>query len=184
LQFGDFNFIHEYKKAVQKMIQSEQAAILRSPYLEETAKEMRLRMMGDTETYFNSIFDESSHNALVESGQLRFSYKATLAALLINLYRDEPILQMPFSLLQKLMDIDEGLTLWRYRHAQMVLRMLGKKVGTGGSSGHDYLSKTAQRHQIFVDLHNISTLMIPRSHLPQLPREVIQALGFHFTYSK
>lgn len=38
------------------------------------------------------------------------------------------------------MDIEELLTLWRNRHAQMVLRMIGRKTGTGGSSGHQYLS--------------------------------------------
>ena len=181
LQWGDFNFLSEYKKAVSNMIRQEQASILNSPYLDDHSKEMRLKMMGDTETYFTNIFDETKHQELVDEGKLRFSYKATLAALLINLYRDEPILQMPFKLLQKLMDLDENFTLWRYRHAQMVLRMLGKKVGTGGSSGYDYLQQTAHRHHIYIDLHNISTLMIPRSHLPVLPPETVKALGFYYT---
>ena len=61
------------------------------------------------------------------------------AALLITLYRDQPVLQLPFRLLTALMDVDEPLTLWRYRHALMVQRMIGVKIGTGGSSGHDYL---------------------------------------------
>jgi tryptophan 2,3-dioxygenase len=38
-------------------------------------------------------------------------------------------------LLTLLMDIDEMLALWRYRHALMVQRMIGVKIGTGGSSG-------------------------------------------------
>jgi len=109
------------------------------------------------------------------------SYKATLAALLINLYRDEPILHNPFNLLQCLVEIDEQLTTWRYRHTQMVLRMLGKKIGTGGSSGYDYLHATAVKHHVFADLHNISTLLIPRSELPELPTELKQNLGFHFS---
>ena len=49
------------------------------------------------------------------------------------------------------MDIDQALTSWRYRHSQMVLRMLGNKVGTGGSSGHAYLHETAVKHHIFKD---------------------------------
>ena len=60
------------------------------------------------------------------------------------------------------MNIDELLTTWRYRHAQMVMRMIGNKIGTGGSSGHDYLVATAEKHKIFKDLHSISSLLIPR----------------------
>jgi tryptophan 2,3-dioxygenase len=87
---------------------------------------------------------------------------------------------MPFELLSKLMDVDESLTSWRHRHSQMVLRMLGKKIGTGGSSGHEYLANTAVKHQIFTDLYNVSTLLIPRSELPELTPEIKQHLGFYF----
>ena len=84
----------------------------------------------------------------------------------------------------ELMNIDELLTNWRYRHAQMVLRMIGRKVGTGGSSGHEYLTKTAEKHKIFKDLSNISSLLIPRSELPDLPKEMLDTLGFHYTLEK
>jgi len=79
------------------------------------------------------------------------------------------------------MDIEEMLTLWRNRHAQMVLRMIGRKTGTGGSSGHQYLKSTAQQHQIFTDLYQVATLLIPRSDLPALPEELRNHLGFHFS---
>ncbi len=181
LEFKGFNFIEKYKQAVTNMIENEKRAIMENTILSDHNKEMRLKMMGDSSTYFQNIFDESKHNELVKSGKLKFSYKATKAALLINLYRDEPILHLPFQLLQKLMDVDEYMTTWRYRHAQMVLRMLGKKVGTGGSSGHAYLNETARSHHIYTDLHNISTLMIPRSELPDLPKEVHRELGFYYT---
>ena len=118
---------------------------------------------------------------MVKEGSARLSYRATLAALMINLYRDEPILHQPFRLLTSLVEMDEMLTTWRYRHAQMVLRMLGKKIGTGGSSGYDYLQATANRHHIFSDFHNISTLLIPRSELPEIPEEVKEKLGFYYS---
>ena len=181
LELPDFNFLEKYKQAVQKMIAREMDAIRSSDYLQEGEKGMRLKMLGDTDTYFRSVLDEEYHNEQVEQGNLRFSHKATIAALLINLYRDEPILHMPYRLLSTLLEIDDQLTTWRYRHAQMVLRMLGKKIGTGGSSGHDYLLKTAMKHNIFYDLHNISTLLIPRSDLPELPVELVMHLGFYYT---
>lgn len=181
LEFSGFHFVQKYREAVQRMIEREVEAIKASDYLPEQQMEMRLRMLGDTDTYFRSVLDEDFHNEQVRKGALRFSHKATLAALLIHLYRDEPILHMPYRLLASLVEMDELLTTWRYRHAQMVLRMLGKKIGTGGSSGHDYLLETALKHHIFYDLHNISTLLIPRSDLPQLPDSLIRELGFYYT---
>ena len=59
--------------------------------------------------------------------------------------------------------------------------MLGRKIGTGGSSGHRYLKATAEKHPIFTDLHNISTLLIPRSELPALPEGLKKELGFYYT---
>ena len=44
----------------------------------------------------------------------------------------------------------------RHRHAIMVHRMIGRKLGTGGSSGYSYLKATAERHKIFTDLFNLS----------------------------
>merc|ERR1712159_894679 len=73
------------------------------------------------------------------------------------------MLHLPFQVLQLLMDIDEYFTTWRYRHALMVHRMIGIKLGTGGSSGYAYLRATAQRHKIFGDFFNLSTFIIPRS---------------------
>ena len=181
LQFKDFDFLKYYKKAVEKMISKEQEAIKMSSYLSEKEIEMRLRMLGNTDTYFESILNPSVHQTMMDEGKFRLSYKASVAALLINLYRDEPILNPAFRLLMCLVDIDSNMTSWRYRHAQMVLRMLGRKVGTGGSSGHDYLKSTGDSHHIFKDLHNISTLLIPRSELPELPPALKEQLSF--TYS-
>jgi len=181
LDFGRFNFLEHYKKAVERMVEKEKAAILNSTYLTDKEKAMRVKMMGSTDTYFESVLDPKVHARMKAEGALRMSHKATVAALLINLYRDEPILHSPFNLLVGLVEIDELLTTWRYRHAQMVLRMLGRKIGTGGSSGHEYLHSTAVKHHIFTDLHNISTLLIPRSELPELPEDLEKELGFYFT---
>lgn len=181
LQFGEFQFLDHYRSAVERMVEKEKKAILDSSYLSEKEKEMRLKMMGSTDTYFESVLDPKVHENLKKEGTLRMSYKATIAALLINLYRDEPLLHLPYKLLVCLTEIDEQFTTWRYRHAQMVLRMLGNKIGTGGSSGHKYLSDTAEKHHIFRDLHNISTLLIPRSELPELPGNLRKVLGFYFT---
>ncbi len=180
VKYKDFDFLQSYEKSVEKMIANEQNSINQSLFLSEKEKEIRLKMLGDSSTYFASVFDKEHHEKLRKEGVITFSYQATLGALFISLYRDEPLLRMPYNLLNALMDVDELFTTWRFRHAQMVMRMIGKKIGTGGSSGHDYLLETTLKHQIFKDLYNISTLMIPRSELLPLPENIKADLDFHF----
>lgn len=181
LEFDKFNFLEAYKKAVEHMLQKERDAINATDILSDEIKKQRLTMVGDTGTYFQAVFDTAKFEEMRARGEVKFSYNAMIAALFIFLYRDEPILQQPYRLLSRLMDIEEMLTLWRNRHAQMVLRMIGRKTGTGGSSGHQYLKSTAQQHQIFTDLYQVATLLIPRSDLPALPEELRNHLGFHFS---
>ena len=181
LQFEKFDFLDEYQKSVTRMHDREEKDINKADYISDQEKQFRINMLAETDSYFNSIFDSDIHNKKIAEGELKLSYKATISALLINLYRDEPLLRQPFMFLQKLIDMDELLTTWRNRHAQMVLRTLGQKIGTGGSSGYDYLKKTAEQHRVFYDLHNISTLLIPRSFLPELPKELKERLNFNFS---
>lgn len=175
-----FNFKEKYFEAVGKMTQREKAAIENSDYIIPEDKMIRVKMLLETQKYINNTLNEEFHNAQVAEGKLRLSYKATLAALFINLYRDEPILRNPFNFLSKITDVDEMFTMWRFRHAQMVIRMLGRKMGTGGSAGYDYLKETTDHHHIFRDLLNISTLLIPRSELPELPESLKDKLSFTF----
>ncbi len=52
---------------------------------------------------------------------------------------------------ERLVDLDEGLQEWRYRHVKMVERTIGRKIGSGGSPGVDYLAATLFR-PVFADL--------------------------------
>jgi tryptophan 2,3-dioxygenase len=67
---------------------------------------------------------------------------------LIEAYRRDP---KNAELCERLVDLDEGIQEWRYRHVKMVERTIGAKVGTGGSSGADYLKSTLMR-PVFPDL--------------------------------
>lgn len=68
--------------------------------------------------------------------------------ILISVHRKDPESAM---ICERLVDFDEGLQEWRYRHVKMVERTIGHKVGTGGSSGVGYLSTTLS-HPVFPDL--------------------------------
>ena len=71
-----------------------------------------------------------------------------LQATLLQIYREDPMCTM---VCERLVDLDEGLQEWRYRHVKMVERTIGGKIGTGGSAGTEYLRKTLFR-PLFVDL--------------------------------
>jgi len=76
-----------------------------------------------------------------------------LQAVLIDIYRRDALLG---TLCERLVDLDEGLQEWRYRHVKMVQRTIGTKRGTGGSEGAPYLMTTLNR-PIFPDLWEIRT---------------------------
>ena len=61
LQFENFDFFQEYRAAVERMLTKEEHAIRNSAYLSDKDKEMRIRMMGSTDTYFQTILDEQFH---------------------------------------------------------------------------------------------------------------------------
>jgi len=76
-----------------------------------------------------------------------------LHQLLIDIYRNHPELA---SLLERLVDLDEGIQEWRYRHVKMVERTIGARKGTGGSAGAEYLKRTLFQ-PLFPDLWAIRT---------------------------
>lgn len=178
-----YHFLKEYVSAVTRMLENEKSIIMSNPSLTEEKRNRQLAEFENTRKKFEALFDEKMHDELVKNGSRKFSYRSTLAALFINLYRDEPILHLPYRFLTYLIDVDENFTAWRYKHALMVQRMIGSKVGTGGSSGHHYLMQTAEKHKVFSDLLEIPTFLIPRSELPSLPEELKSRLAFSYETS-
>ena len=180
LSWGETSFWDEYELAVKTMLNSDRHLIETNDNLSDEEKQKHLSEYNKTEVSFGVVLDENQHNDMMTKGQWRLSHKATQAALLILLYRDQPILHNPYQLLTKLADVDELFTTWRYRHALMVSRMIGTKIGTGGSTGSTYLNQTAEKHRIFSDISALTTFLIPRSSLPDLPAKVRNDLGFYF----
>jgi tryptophan 2,3-dioxygenase len=89
------------------------------------------------------------------------------AVLFIESYRDLPLLSWPRLLIDLVVEAEEGLVLFRHRHVRMVERTIGRRVGTGGSGGVDYLEQTG-RYRVFRDLWAVRTVLLPRSRVPAL----------------
>ena len=73
---------------------------------------------------------------------------AAVQAALVSVYRAGG---MAAQVCERLVDLDEGVQEWRYRHVKMVQRTIGTKRGTGGSDGAEYLLRTLN-HPVFPDL--------------------------------
>ena len=137
--------------------------------------------------YFDSLAEAEKNNATFfkttfyeESAERGLSPKASRAALFIMLYRGYPMLELPFQLLDTLLEIDNQLGNWRYRHINMVQRMIGTRIGTGGSSGAGYLKAAMDKHYIFKEIAQLNSFLIDRRKLSVLPKELTDKLGYTF----
>lgn len=184
LQMDEFNFWESYQSAVKDMVANDIAQIQSNTQFDDETINNSLKQYEIIKRTYKALFDEDEYKKLQKDGHRRLSQKATLGALFIQLYRDEPITQLPHRLLTQLVNMDQLFTSWRNRHRLLVFRMIGVKIGTGGSAGHAYLKKTAEKHSVFRDIANLSTYIIPRSSLPELPAKLKKDLGFYYTHGK
>ena len=123
------------------------------------------------ETVFNKAAGETDRN---------LSPKACRSALFIMMYHGYPMLEQPFQLLDTLLEIDNQLGNWRYRHINMVQRMIGSRIGTGGSTGAGYLKAAMDKHYIFKELGQLNSFLVDRKKLPVLEKGVSERLGYNF----
>lgn len=157
----------------------------RMPFLNEgaddgfwnTYKDIYRNSLADAEkdnlAGFDQVFTDTAPDA-----DRQLSPRASRAALFIMLYRGYPLLQLPFQLLNALLEIDEQLAAWRHRHMNMVHRMIGTRIGTGGSTGKEYLKAAADKHYIFKEIAQLNSFLVERRKLPALPAALEQKLGF------
>jgi tryptophan 2,3-dioxygenase len=143
-QFRQVEFVLGVKSA---------AAVERFPHASRarTALERRLRMPTLWDAFLRYLAREkyrvpAAH--LERPVEDAVEPSAEMQALLVDVYRGDP---KNAELCERLVDLDEGIQEWRYRHVKMVERTIGSKRGTGGSAGAAYLRETIGR-PIFPDL--------------------------------
>ena len=89
------------------------------------------------------------------------------ALLFIESYREAGFLTWPNLLLDSVVEMEEQLILWRFRHVRMVERTIGRRFGTGGSPGVAYLDRTTE-YRIFNEFWAVRGVLIPPEFLPAL----------------
>ena len=90
--------------------------------------------------FFNKQAEDFSQDQLTALST-SLTPTAMRSALFIMLYRDFPVFQTSYQILDSLIEIDHMLSNWRHKHFIMVRRMIGMRVGTGNTSGSGYLRR-------------------------------------------
>jgi tryptophan 2,3-dioxygenase len=168
MPYLDEQYWHEYKQSTQSEAGDRHKfwADYRNAYKNSLSQNEAERL-----AEFDRVF--------FEEGRGTVSPAAMRAALFITLYRNLPIFHLPFELLNTLSEIDELLSNWRYRHFMMVRRMIGLRVGTGGTSGAGYLEGTLSQHYAFREITEVATFLIERSKRPALPNALKEKVSFN-----
>jgi tryptophan 2,3-dioxygenase len=124
----------------------------------EPIDDPQLRKALENRTVFDSLLRHFVHagwdvprEAIEREPREPWQGDDTIQALLREVYAAET---EPAEVCEALVDIDEGIQEWRYRHVMMVVRIIGAKMGTGGSAGADYLRSTLFR-PAFPDLWEV-----------------------------
>jgi tryptophan 2,3-dioxygenase len=97
--------------------------------------------------------------------------------LFIEAYRELPLLAWPREVIDAVVALEQAFVIFRQRHARMVERVIGRRTGTGGSAGVDYLDQTALRYRVFHDVWAVRTILIRERFLPEVSRSEAYALG-------
>ena len=143
VQFREVEFVLGYKRAETLKYYSDPAAV---QTLERRLKE---RTVAD---HFNEFLEQQGASIPADVRSVKAAAPVEpnegMQEELYHLYTSRPELAILFELM---MDFDEGLQEWRYRHIKLVERTIGSKHGTGGSPGVAFLKQSLFK-PVFPDL--------------------------------
>jgi len=135
----------------------ERALDVSPPEAHERLRAMYAREIESVRDFFRAADADGRRRARVRA-----------AMLFIELYRELPLLAWPREVLASLIQLEQAFLIFRQRHARMVERVIGRRPGTGGSAGVEYLDKTALEYRVFRDLWAIRTLLVRADAAPPL----------------
>jgi tryptophan 2,3-dioxygenase len=119
LEHDGFDFWTKFQESVETLLVEKEAQARNEK--QEFVRDYRLMDIQKRRDVYKTIFDPSIHEALVQRGERRFSYKALQGAMMISFYRDEPRFSQPHQLLLLLMDIDSLITKWRCKISILII---------------------------------------------------------------
>lgn len=146
-QFRELEFLLGHKRPA-----------IAAQYAAGSSAQRALNQLLDEPTVFDALLRYLQHcghavpaQALTRAVREPQQPSAEVQELLLAVYKKN---DFAAQVCERLVDLDEGLQEWRYRHVKMVERTIGMKMGTGGSAGVGYLRETLFR-PLFPDLWEI-----------------------------
>jgi tryptophan 2,3-dioxygenase len=125
-----------------------------------------LRQRYDAQVASASAFLRASD--IEDEARRRRARRVRAAATFIESYRELPLLAWPREVLDSVVALEQAFLIFRQRHARMVERVIGRRTGTGGSTGVDYLDSTALKYRVFRDIWAVRTILLRQDVLPPL----------------
>ena len=131
----------------------------------------RLRARYEKEVGFSEQFLMAEDDPEADAETRAFRRRVRAGIVFVESYRELPRLAWPRELVDGVIELEQSMVVWRQRHARMVERVIGRRTGTGGSAGVDYLDQTALRYRVFGDVWAIRSLLLRKPTLPPLEHE-------------
>jgi tryptophan 2,3-dioxygenase len=131
----------------------------------------RLRARYDKEIAVAEAFLLAEDEPGLDEEAKAFRRRVRAGIVFLESYRELPRLAWPREVVDGIVELEQSMVIWRQRHARMVERVIGRRTGTGGSAGVDYLDQTALRYRVFNDLWAVRSLLLRRPTLPLLEHE-------------
>ena len=97
-----------------------------------------------------------------------FVRRLRAAILFVDSNRELPLLSWPGQIIDGLIECEQASLVFRQRHARMVERVIGRRIGTGGSDGVDYIDQTALKYRVFTEIWGARTLLLPPDLCPKV----------------
>ncbi|MDC0749540.1 tryptophan 2,3-dioxygenase family protein [Polyangium mundeleinium] len=131
----------------------------------------RLEQRYRAEIKFAERFLQAEDEEGLDDEARAFRRRLRAAIVFLESYRELPRLAWPREVIDLVIAVEQQMIIWRQRHARMVERVIGRRTGTGGSAGVDYLDQTALRYRIFNDLWAVRTILLRKPSVPLLSHE-------------
>lgn len=154
-------FIAEYLDAHRAQVKRQLGSAQVQAHNPDDIARLRTRMEKEVESARAFLEAEDC-----EPAQRPRTSRIRAAIVFIESYRELPLLAWPREVLDGVVALEQAFLIFRQRHARMVERVIGRRTGTGGSAGVDYLDQTALRYRVFSDIWAVRTLLLQRSALP------------------
>jgi tryptophan 2,3-dioxygenase len=128
----------------------------------------RLEARYDAEIAFAEAFLSGTDDPSADAAARSHRRRVRAAIVFLESYRELPRLAWPREVVDAVIELEQTMLIWRQRHARMVEREIGRRTGTGGSIGVDYLDQTALKYRVFSDVWAVRALLLRKPSLPPL----------------